>query len=72
MPKLPVLTSKQLVKKLQALGFQEDHQTGSHKVFYHPATGRRAVIPFHVKDLPKGTLLAIVREAGIDRNDLLK
>lgn len=71
MPKLPALTAKKLVKKLEALGFIEDHQSGSHKIFYHPATGRRAVIPFHVKDLPKGTLLAIIREAGLAREDLM-
>lgn len=70
MPKLPALTAKKLIKKLIALGFIEDHQSGSHKVFYHPDTGRRAVIPFHVRDLPKGTLQAIMREAGLDREDL--
>jgi predicted RNA binding protein YcfA (HicA-like mRNA interferase family) len=70
MPKLPAFTAKKLIKKLTALGFVEDHQTGSHKVFYHPGTGRRAVIPYHVRDLPKGTLLAIIREAGLEREDL--
>lgn len=69
MPKLGNLTSKQFVKKLKELGFVEDHQTGSHKIFYNPVTGKRAVVPFHVRDLPKGTLRAIIREAGLDKND---
>lgn len=72
MPKLPALTSKKLVKILLSLGFIEDHQVGSHKVFYHPITKKRAVVPFHVKDLPKGTLLAILREAGITREDITR
>lgn len=71
MPKLPSLTPKQLIKKLAKLGFAEDHVSGSHMVFYHPDTGRRAVVPFHLKDLKKGTLSAIIREAGISRQELL-
>lgn len=71
MPKLAPVTSKQLIKKLVRFGFVEDHQTGSHKVFYHPTTGKRAVVPVHMKDLPNGTLRAIIREAGIDRKDFI-
>ncbi len=67
MPKLPVMTARELVKYLEKNGFVEDRQTGSHKIFYHPTTGKRAVVPFHMKDLPKGTLAAIIREAGIER-----
>ena len=71
MPKLPSLTPKQLIKKLKRLGFIEDHTTGSHVVMYHHRSSRRAVIPFHLKDLKKGTLSAILREAGITREELL-
>jgi predicted RNA binding protein YcfA (HicA-like mRNA interferase family) len=71
MPKLPILTPRKLVKRLIKLGFIEDHQTGSHKVFYNPETKKRAIVPFHVKDLPKGTLSAILREAGVSREEFL-
>lgn len=71
MPKLPALTSKQLLKKLKKLGFVKDHASGSHIIMYHPQTNRRAVVPFHLKDLPKGTLSAILRESGINRDELL-
>jgi predicted RNA binding protein YcfA (HicA-like mRNA interferase family) len=30
------------------------------------------VVPMHNKDLPKGTLVAILKQAGIDKNDLTK
>jgi len=33
--KLPALTPKKLVKLLKSLGFIEDHQIGSHKIFYN-------------------------------------
>jgi len=72
MPKLPNLTSKKLIQILEQLGFQLDHTTGSHFVFYHSQTKRRAAVPFHRKDLPKGTLMTILREAGINREELFK
>lgn len=72
MPKLPSFTPKALIKKLKKLGFIEDHQTGSHIVMYHPETERRAVIPHHLKDLKKGTLLSLLNEAGVSREEILK
>jgi predicted RNA binding protein YcfA (HicA-like mRNA interferase family) len=72
MPKLPVLSSKKLIKILEKLGFQLDHTTGSHFIFYNPKTKKRAVVPYHFKDLPKGTLISILREAGITREEIEK
>jgi len=54
-PKLPVLKSRQLLKILQKAGFNIDHATGSHFILYHP-DGKRATLPCHQKDLPKGTI----------------
>jgi predicted RNA binding protein YcfA (HicA-like mRNA interferase family) len=71
MPKLPQFTSKQLIKRLKNLGFLEDHTSGSHIILYHPQTGNRAVVPFHLKDIPKGTLLSLLREARISRDEIL-
>lgn len=70
MSKLPSFTSKKLVKILTKLGFQLDHTTGSHFIFYNLKTKKRAVVPYHVRDLPKGTLLNILKEAGINRKEL--
>lgn len=70
MPKLKVLTAKQIIKLLEKKGFQLDHSTGSHFVFYHPESHRRVTIPVHSGDLPKGTLLTILRQAGIDKDKL--
>ncbi len=71
MPKLPSFTPKHLIQRLKALGFTKDHVTGSHTIFYHPKTGNRAVFPYHLHDIPKGTLLSTLREAGISRDELL-
>lgn len=72
MPKLPAVKPKELIRKLKSLGFMEDHITGSHIILYHPVTKRRTVVPFHLKDIPKGTLSAILRESGITRNEFLE
>jgi len=69
--KLPSIKPRALIKKLKKAGFVEDRQSGSHVVMYHPKTGRRAVIPIHLKDIPKGTLNSLIKEAGISQEEIL-
>ena len=68
MPKRPALTSRKVLQLLKNHGFVVDHQTGSHLVLRHPNDGRRVVVPIHSKDLPKGTLHAILKQAQIRTN----
>lgn len=70
MPK--VYTPKQVLAKYKKLGFIEDRQSGSHKILYHPETKTRAVIPLHLKELPKGTFMAILRESKITKEEFEK
>ncbi len=71
MPKLPSYKPRDVVKKLEKLGFIKHHQVGSHLTMRHPTTYQRAVIPLHLKDIAKGTLLSLLREAGIDRDTFI-
>jgi len=72
-PKLPVLTSKKLIRILQSKGYIVDHQTGSHVFIKHPSRPTKiATIPFHNRDLAKGTLASILRQLDISVNDLFK
>lgn len=71
MPKLPVFTSKQIIKVLKKKGFELDHITGSHYIFYHPVHKQRVIVPHHVKDLPKGTVISILKQAGFDREEMI-
>jgi predicted RNA binding protein YcfA (HicA-like mRNA interferase family) len=59
-----------VIKILEKKGFTLDRTKGSHHIYYHPETKRRVVVPFHKRDLPKGTLLEILRQAGISREEL--
>ncbi|MCM2466677.1 hypothetical protein DIC75_10245 [Methanoculleus sp. CWC-02] len=45
-------------------------QVQVHHLFYHPETKRRAVVPVHGRDLPAGTLLEILKQAGIEREEI--
>ncbi len=70
MPKLPSLTPKKIIKILENKGFALDRVKGSHHVYYHRETRRRVIVPLHKKDLPKGTLLEILKQAGISKDEL--
>ena len=71
MSKLPAVKPRQVIRFLEQNGFMLDHTSGSHFIFYHPVSCRRAVVPQHNRDLPKGTLLSLLREAGFSREELL-
>jgi predicted RNA binding protein YcfA (HicA-like mRNA interferase family) len=47
------------------IGYTVDHQTGSHIILRH-ASGRRLTVPNH-RHLAKGTLRALIREAGLTK-----
>ncbi len=72
MSKLPILTAKETLRILQKAGFCIDHTTGSHYILYQPQNGKRVTLPFHCKDLAKGTILSILKSAGIEKSDLKK
>lgn len=73
MPKLPVVKSNDLVKALKSIGFLEHRQRStSHLVMKHE-NGRRTIVPMHSnKDIPKGTLLAILKDIQITKDELIK
>ena len=72
MPKLPTLTAEAVIKMLKKKGFILDRSKASHQLYINPTTGKRVVVPFHRQDLPKGTLLEILRQAGISKEELKK
>ena len=69
MPKLPILTFKKVLAILEGHGFEIDHTTGSHYVLYHKSNQKRVTLPFRPGDLPKGTLLSIIKSAGLSKQD---
>ena len=70
MPKLGSVTPRHLIALLKRKGFELDHATGSHYIFFHPATKKRAMVAYHNRQLPKGTAHKILKLAGLSENDL--
>lgn len=71
MPKLSVVSAKQLIKILEDLEFIETRQKGSHKFFKH-TDGRVTSVPFHTGDLGKGLLRKILNQIKISPEELRK
>ena len=69
--RLPSLKPKELIRVFRRLGFVVDHQTGSHVVLRHP-DGRRTVIAIHARELKRGTLLGIIKQAGYTSEEFLQ
>lgn len=72
MPKLPIMSGMDAVKILIKLGYEIDHQTGSHIILRRKEPPyRRITIPNH-KEVAKGTLRAIIRQSGSTREEFLR
>ena len=72
MSKLPVLSGKQVCKILEKIGYNKDHQTGSHIILrQEDSPHRRLTVPNH-KEIAKGTLRAILRQAGLTADEFKK
>ena len=65
MSRLPVCSGADAVKAFRQIGYEVDHQTGSHIILRH-SSQRRLTVPNH-RELAKGTLRALIREAGLTK-----
>jgi len=62
---LPRLSGREVVAALSKAGFRVDRQKGSHIVLRQDAAPhRRITVPDH-REIAKGTLRAIIRQAGL-------
>ena len=59
------MDSKDLIKKLQKQGWELVAVKGSHHQFKHPAKSGRVTVPHPKRDLPKGTVNSIIKQAGL-------
>ena len=71
MPKLPSVTAPELIAALEKIDFLVIRQKGSHVRMKHE-DGRVVTIPVHAgKDIGKGLLLKILRDAELSKEDLI-
>ena len=65
MSRLPVVSGREAVRAFGKLGYVVDRQRGSHMQLRQPATPhRRLSIPDH-RELARGLLRALIRDAGL-------
>ena len=69
---LPVVSPRQLIRALERAGFFVHHIRGSHYYLRHPdKPGMLVTVPYHGRDLKRGTLRSILRQAGISVDELV-
>ena len=73
MTNYPAISFKELIQRLERLGFEPIRQRGSHIRFAHP-DNRRTTVPDHgQKDVPKGLLYKIIKhDLEMDLEDFFK
>jgi Predicted periplasmic or secreted lipoprotein len=59
------MTPKEMIRYLKKNGFVFERQRGSHVILKNSETGKKAVIPYHSKDLKKGIEQKILKDAGL-------
>jgi len=59
------MNSREIVRKLEQDGWFKVAQSGSHKQFKHATKPGRVTVPSPRKDVPRGTLRSIEKQAGI-------
>jgi predicted RNA binding protein YcfA (HicA-like mRNA interferase family) len=57
-------SSRDIIKRLKDDGWEEIGVTGSHHHYRHPKKPGKVTVPHPVKDLPKGTVRSIEKQAG--------
>jgi predicted RNA binding protein YcfA (HicA-like mRNA interferase family) len=71
-PRLPSVTARQIIRVLEAVGFEQIRQSGSHATFRHP-DGRWTIVSIHPgKTIPRGTLRKILRDADLTIEQFLE
>jgi len=71
MSTLPVLSGEKCIKALAKSGFYSKRQEGSHVTLRRDEPFCQLVVPLH-KELDRGTLRAIIRQAGLSVSEFTK
>jgi len=71
MSKLPRISGRECIKALGRVGFYFKRQEGSHIILRRDDPFTQIVVPDH-KELDRGTLRAIIRQAGLSVDEFVK
>jgi len=73
MPKMPRISSREAIRALERLGFEQVRQTGSHVVMKKETEEGEigCVVPMH-KELKVGTLSGILKQAQVTVEEFIE
>jgi len=71
--RLPSLRPKEVIRALQRAGFFVARTSGSHcRLIHQTDPVRKITVPVHNNDLKRGTLRAIIAQAGLTVPEFIK
>ena len=70
MSQLPVISGAECIKALEKVDYFLDRQRGSHIILIREEPRTTVTVPNH-KELDKGTLRAIIRQAGLSVDEFV-
>ena len=72
MPKIPVISGKEMLKYLLSYCCVLIRVKGSHHRLRNPKNNELGTLPVHNADLKIGTFTAVLRDLGIDLQDFIE
>jgi predicted RNA binding protein YcfA (HicA-like mRNA interferase family) len=71
--RLPGVKPRKAMRALERAGFSLAHVRGSHYYYTHPNDPTLLVcVPYHTRDLKRGTLASIIQAAQLTTEEFLK
>ena len=71
-PKLPAVRPQEVVRALEKAGWKVHRRRGSHVSMHKEGVAYVITVPLHRRDMSKGTLRDIIKDAGITVQEFLK
>jgi len=72
MSRLPSVKPREVIRALEKGGFTLKRIRGSHYILKNDSTSRTISVPYHNRNMKKGTLRRIIKESGLTREEFLK
>ncbi len=69
---IPILSAREVLRRLLRAGFRIVTSKGSHIKLFNPITGRRTEIPMHPGDLGRKLITKIIRQSSVSIREFLK
>lgn len=64
--------AREIVRILEKLGYIKKRQTGSHLIMYDAQSKTTIPVPIHAKDLKRGLLKSIIKQADSSEEEFIK